>query len=126
MAKLPAEIELLLSNPNLNNLLPLRGKYDKETLAARQLATTIMSDIISEDIKGFGRETVKSEKSYFSTPAAAPDAAISVEKFEEFTGIKVDQSEVIKRAGADRDIAFFETKVKGVGKDGGPDNVNDG
>lgn len=117
MAKLPAEIELLLSNPNLNNLLPLRGKYDKETLAARQLATTIMSDIISEDIKGFGRETVKSEKSYFSTPAAAPDAAISVEKFEEFTGIKVDQSEVIKRAGADRDIAFFETKVKGVGKE---------
>ena len=68
MAKLPAEIELILSNPNLNNLLPLRGKYDKETLAARQLATTIMSDIISEDIKGFGRETVKSEKSYFSTP----------------------------------------------------------
>ena len=49
---------------------------------------------------------------------AAPDAAISVEKFEQFTGIKVEQSEVIKRAGADRDdIAFFETKVKGVGKE---------
>ena len=44
-------------------------------------------------------------------------AAISVEKFEQFTGIKVEQSEVIKRAGADRDVAFFETKVKGVGKE---------
>ena len=104
---------LTIDSPITPKALTLRKSYDKETIALRNVAIRIVSDFISEELSGFGKKLTKAQEKLFATPKAAPDAITNTDVFEKTTGIRISQTELIKDQAA---TAFFETKVKGIGK----------
>lgn len=111
-----------LQNPNLGSVAAIAKTYKSTTTQVRNQVIRYVSDYISEEIPGFGKKiSSRDADRLFTTPATAPDGQMSAEDFNKRIlgndpNFKVSQTKLLKDNRDD--IAFFETKVKGLGDSG--------
>lgn len=112
----------LVSEFKLINPIDLR-KFKKEDYKTQQSLTIIrnraidiLSDYISENIKGYGKPVDSRFKGRFGSGAAkgkdsAPDSQLSVKEFNSLiatTGTQISQTRLLQESS---DVAFTETKI---------------
>lgn len=101
------------SMPNIKG--QAKAKKDVST-SVRNQVIRYFSDYLSEEIPGFGKKTPNAQafRNYTGlTGDISPDAQVDIPTFEKTTGIQLSQTKILKDK-----IAFFETKISGLGAGG--------
>lgn len=98
---------------NAEKILIRSNTLEKGLREKRNTIARYLSDIISEEI-GLGNSLQESDKKLFDKGSTAADAVIDIEEFAKVTGVNVPRSDL---PGAEANVAFFETKVAGLGSD---------